>query len=205
MKNLFPQFAKLVAVAACALTLGSCNRAEYAMLPKGSSYHGVTRVAAPVPASPAPVAVEATTPATEAAKVDAPVATPASTTVLPATSDKKTAQVTPAVVDTKKLGNAATAATPAPKLNLVQRVALNKVARKMDKMMQKSGTANPHANTASTQRLDSDLRTAILLAAIGILVEILGIALSSSLVYILGAVLIIVGAVFFVLWLVNKL
>ena len=143
MKNIFSPFAKLIAVAACALTLGSCSRAEYAMLPKGGSYHGVTRVATPVPtapiASPAPAADAIVAPAM-ALETTTADPTPATTKLM-----AKAAQPAASVAAASALGTASTVAvTPAPKLNVLQRVALNKVTRKVDKLMQKSGTVRQH-------------------------------------------------------------
>jgi len=188
MKNLASSFTKAFAIAACALTLGSCSRSEYAMLPKGASYHGVTRPANTVSTSVAPAAVATAPVAAPKAEVAAPVAAPKA---------EVAAVATPAPAKT----DATVATTVAPKkLNLVQRAALKALVKKANK----AAKAGDHANTASTQALDSNLRTAILLAAVGVLVEILGIVLGSSLVYLLGAVLIVVGAVFFIIWLVNK-
>jgi len=212
MKNLFPSFSTLLAVAASALMLSSCNRAEYAMLPKGSSYLGSTRVATPVPATPAPVVAAtpavtsptpaATAPITVAATPEA-VVTPAPTAAAPITPAAQpkvaTAPATPAPAA------ATVATTTAPKLNLMQRVALSKVVRKMDKLAQKSGVVQKHENTAATQKLAPRLRQAILFAAIGLLLEILGAIIGSWVVYLIGAILIIVGAVFFIIWLVDTL
>ena len=191
MKNLFPSFARLAAVAVCALSLGSCNRAEYAMLPKGGSYHGVSRPATPVHATPAMASTPA--PVAEPVVATAPTATP------------KTAENTSVAPAAKSLGTATVVTAPVAKLNLVQRVALKKVARKVENMTQKSGSARQHDNTAATQKLEGKLRQGIILVAIGVLVEILGIVLSSSIVYLLGAILIIVGGVFIVLYLIDKL
>ena len=199
MKNIFPPFAKLVAIAACALTLGSCSRSEYAMLPQGSSYHGVTRVATPVPtaATPAPataaIAAEAST-AVAAASVAA--ATPATKPVA-----KAAARVAAPAVAPSALGTAATAeAAPAPKLNVLQRIALNKVARKMDKLVQKSGSARQHDNTASTTRgggISGNLRIGIILLLVGLLVGILN--------GLIGTIIAIIGLIFIILWLLDQM
>lgn len=193
MKNFFSPFAKFVALAACALSLGSCSRSEYAMLPKGSSYHGVARVATPVPAvtlTPAAEPVVATAPAvvTEAqpaasAVAAAPVATAKARAAKPAVAVE-----TPTAV----------AAAPAPKLNLIQRMALSKVTRKMDKLMQKSGSVRQHDNTASTARggISGNLRTGLILLLVGLLVGIL--------VPIVGTIIAIIGLVFIILWLLDQ-
>ena len=202
MKNIFPPFAKLIAVAACALTLGSCSRAEYAMLPKGGSYHGVTRVATPVPAAPV---VTAATPAPAA--VVAPTMAPEATVaaVAPAAQPVAKAPQAAAVAATN-LGTAATvAAAPAPKLNILQRVALNKVTRKMDKLIQKSGAVRQHDNTAATTKtsaISGNLRTGIILLLVGLLVSLFsGI---SGIFGIIGAIIAIIGLIFIILWLLDQ-
>ena len=200
MKNIFPPFAKLIAVAACALTLGSCSRAEYAMLPKGGSYHGVTRVAAPVPTAPiassAPVADAVVAPAM-APETTVAHATPAATKLV-----AKVAQPAAPAAAASALGTAATVATAqAPKLNALQRVALSKVTRKVDKLMQKSGTARQHDNTASTARggISGNLRTGLILLLVGLLVSIFG-----GIFGLIGAIIAVIGLVFIILWLLDQ-
>ena len=202
MKNLFPPFAKLIAVAVCALTLGSCSRAEYAMLPKGGSYHGVTRVATPVPA--APVATVAT-PAPAAEAVAAPATAPEATVAAATPATKPVTKAPKQAAAATNLGTAATvAAAPAPKLSLLQRVALNKVTRKMDKLIQKSGAARQHDNTASTARggISGNLRTGIILLLVGLLVSLFsGI---SGIFGIIGAIIAFIGLIFIILWLLDQ-
>ena len=199
MKNIFSPFAKLIAVAACALTLGSCSRAEYAMLPKGGSYHGVTRVATPVPtapvASPAPAADAVVAPAMTLETTTAN-ATPATTKLV-----AKAAEPAASVAAARALGTASTVvATPAPKLNVLQRVALNKVTRKVDKLMQKSGTVRQHDNTASTARgISGNLRTGLILLLVGLLVSIFG-----GIFGLIGAIIAVIGLVFIILWLLDQ-
>ncbi|MFC6225573.1 hypothetical protein ACFP2F_20170 [Hymenobacter artigasi] len=200
MKNFFPPFAKLVALAACALTLGSCSRSEYAMLPKGSSYHGVTRVATPVPAATPETAVM---PAAEPVATVAPAAVatvqpaiPAAVAAAPAA--KTTARVaTPAAAVQAPM---AVVAAPAPKLNLVQRMALSKVTRKMDKLMQKSGSVRQHDNTASTSStaaISGNLRIGIILLLVGLLVGLLN--------GLIGTIIAIIGLIFIILWLLDQM
>ena len=200
MKNIFPPFAKLIAVAACALTLGSCSRAEYAMLPKGGSYHGVTRVATPVPTapvdSPAPAADVVVAPAM-ALKTTTVDATPATTK-----SVVKVAQPAAPVAAARALGTASTvAATPAFKLNVLQRVALNKMTRKVNKLMQNSGIVRQHDNTASTARggISGNLRTGLILLLVGLLISIFG-----GIFGIIGAIIAVIGLVFIILWLLDQ-
>lgn len=202
MKNFFPPFAKLIALAACALSLGSCSRSEYAMLPKGSSY-GTTRVATPVrtvtPATvvaPAAEAVVATAPAAVAA-----VQPPAPVAAEPAA--KTTARVAAPAVAIES--PTTVAAAPAPKLNLVQRIALNKVTRKMDKMIQKSGALRQHDNTASTTKtaaISGNLRTGLIFLLVGLLISLFsGI---SGIFGVIGAIFAIIGLVFIILWLLDQ-
>ena len=193
MKNIFPPFTKLIAVAACALTLGSCSRAEYAMLPKGGSYHGVTRVATPVPArSAAAVAPEA-----EVATVAA--TTPAATTA-PAVASAPVATPRAAAQEVATVAQSSQAtATTAPKVNAVQRLALNKVTRKVDKLMQRAAVRQ-HDNTASTAEtsaITGNLRTGIILLLVGLLVGIF-----SNLI---GGIIALIGAIFIVLWLLDNI
>ena len=188
MKNSFTTFSKLAGLIACVISLGSCSRSEYAMLPKGATYAGNSHIAAPVRATPAPTAIATPAPAVAVAPVAAPAVVAAAPTPIAAAAQ-------PAAIATAK----------APHLNLVQRLAVSQLVHKANKMAQRSGAARQHNNTAATQKLEGRLRQGIILAAIGLLVEILGAVLGSYLVYLLGAILIIVGGVFIVLYLIDKL
>ncbi len=206
MKNIFSPFTKLVAVAACALTLGSCNRAEYAMLPKGSSYHGVTRVATPVPAK-APSTVVAAAPA--AAEVPAAqqvaAAAPAAVATTAATPKAAAKEVASAVATASTAAAASAIATPAPKTNLAQRIALSKVTRKMEKLVQKSGAMRKHDNTASTAEtsaISGNLRTGLIFLLVGLLISLFsGI---SGIFGIIGAIFAVIGLIFIILWLLDQ-
>lgn len=192
MKNSFSSLLKMTALVAGILSLGSCSRSEYAMLPKGPTYAGTSRVATPVHAAPAPSAVATPAPAVAVA----PVAAPAAVATAPAASSAPAATAAqPAALATAK----------APHLNLVQRLAVSQLVHKANKMVQRSGAARQHNNTAATQKLEGRLRTGILLAILGLLVEILGAVVGSYVIYLLGAILIIVGGVFIVLYLIDKL
>jgi hypothetical protein len=202
MKNHFSAVSKLVAAVVCALTLGSCSRAEYAMLPKGASYHGVARAATPVPASTpvtvAPVAAEV---------VAAPVAAPAATQAEPVVSAVPAAKevATAPAVAAAAPAAVATTATAAPKLTLVQRLAVNKVMHKMDKMAKKSGLVRSNDNTASTSKttaISGNLRTGIVLLLVGLLVSLFsGI---SGIFGLIGAIIAIIGLIFIILWLLDQ-
>ena len=203
MKNLSATFAKITAVVACALTLGSCSRAEYAMLPKSSSYHGVTRASTPVPVAPIAAETRVAPAPVVAPTIAAAPATRVATApkALPVTAAGSAVAAAPAA-------SAAVATTsqaaPAPKLSLVQRLAVAKVTKKLENAVQKSGTARQHDNTAATQKLSGKLRQGLILVLIGVLVEILAAAIGSSLVYLLGAILILVGLVLIVLYLLDE-
>ena len=77
-------------------------------------------------------------------------------------------------------------------------MALSKVTRKMDKLMQKSGSVRQHDNTASTARggISGNLRTGLILLLVGLLVGIL--------VPIVGTIIAIIGLVFIILWLLDQ-
>ncbi|MDQ2770767.1 MAG: hypothetical protein M3Y54_09720 [Bacteroidota bacterium] len=189
MKNNFTSLLKMTALLAGILSLGSCSRSEYAMLPKGPTYAGTSRVATPVHATPTPATVVTPAPAVAVASVAAPAVAVSVAQVAAATAAQ------PAAIATAKASH----------LNLVQRLAVSQLVRKVDKLAQRSGTARQHNNTAATQKLEGRLRQGIILAAIGLLVEILGAVVGSGLIYLLGAILIIVGGVFIVLYLIDKL
>lgn len=201
MKNHFPSIAKLVAVAACALTLGSCNRAEYAMLPKGASYHGVARAATPVPA--APVAI-VTLPSTIPAEVMAPEAVVAE--AAPASAKAAAVPVTPVAEAQAKNAAAAVVvaaassrnvATTNAKPTLMQRIVANKVTKKVDKLTQKF-QQNSRLNTASTSKtsaLNSNLKLGIILLVVGALVTLL----PGGIFDLIGAIIAIIGLLFILL------
>ena len=199
MKNFFPPFAKLIVLAACALTLGSCSRSEYAMLPKGSSYHGVARVATPVPAvnvKPETAIVPNAAPIAAAAPAIVAETQPATATAAPVA--KTPVRVASSVVAIQAPTVVATA--PAPKLSLVQRMALSKVTRKMDKLMQKSGSARQHDNMASTSNtaaISGNLRIGIILLLVGLLVGLLN--------GLIGTIIAIIGLIFIILWLLDQM
>ncbi|MBJ6110135.1 hypothetical protein JAO73_14015 [Hymenobacter sp. BT523] len=208
MKNIFPSFAKLAVVAFGALTLGSCNRAEYAMLPKGASYHGVTRVATPVPTKPeaaAPAASEAVVAPQEpvvASEAVAATATPQAAKAASAPAAKSVAITEPAVspAEISAAAPAVADAAPARKLNGIQRLALNKVTKKVDKLVQKA-TARQQGNTASVTKggVSGNLRLGIILMVIGALI-----ALLPGLFRVLGLIVFIVGVLFLLLWVLDQ-
>jgi hypothetical protein len=201
MRNLTSTLGRLAVVLSGALALGSCSRSNYAFLPKADSYLGTTTAApkarhtAPVAVAPAPVV--ATAPVTEAPTtiaaapaVAAPktVEAPAKVAVAPATEAAAVAEA-PA---------AATVATQAPqKLNLLQRMALAKVTKKLNKLADKSSQFKQGDNTAHTARISGNLRTGLVLLLIGLIVGIF-----SGLI---GTIIALIGVIFLVLWLLDEL
>ena len=200
MKHLFSSCSRLAAFAACALTLGSCNRSEYAMLPKTTSYHGVARVAAPVPAEPteaaAPVAAATEAPASAPT---GPVAAAPVATVLPTPPSPVNPKATP--IPAKVAAPATDAATVAPtaaprKLNLVQRLALGKITKQLRKATDLTQFKQKQ-NTTAIQRISGYLRTGIILLLVGILVGIFS--------KLAGTIIALLGVIFIVLWLLDNL
>ncbi|WP_196240454.1 hypothetical protein [Hymenobacter jejuensis] len=195
MKHLSGLLNKLTAVAACAIALSSCNRAEYAMLPKTSSYHGTTTARA-VAATPAnqpetPVAAEE---AAVATPVAAPEPAPA---VAAAPAPAKMAPVAKAAAPAKSQ-------TAAPKLNLVQKALVQKAVKKADKMMSKM-QLKKHSEVASADdanALNHNIRTGIILLLIGLLLSLFtGI---SGIFGVLGGIIAIIGIVLIILGLLDE-
>lgn len=208
MKHLFHHLPKLAAVAAIALSMSSCNRAEYAMLPKTTPYHATYHGTAKMTASVAqkqevavaetqPVVVEEKNVVAEApAVVAAPAEAPA--TVVAAKAVPAAAAAAPVAA---KAAQPATAATALRKLNLVERVAFNKVVKKIDKLASKA-QFKQGSETAGTSKIGGYLRTGIILLLVGLLVSLLsGI---SNVFGIIGGILAIIGLIFIILWLLDE-
>lgn len=204
MKNIVLSFNQLLAIAACALTLGSCNRAEYAMLPKGSSYHGVTRVATPVPTQPEKTAAAAATvsiAAAEKAVVLTPVAsTPASAATAPeatpvAQPEKKAVVAAPAAQITEATA-IATAPQSARKVTRLQKLAASRVVRAASTISGVTQFSKTLA-TAKAQKISGNLRIGIILLLIGLLVGIFS--------RLIGTIVALLGVIFIILWLLDNL
>lgn len=209
MQSVFSLVHRAALVVAGALALGACSRAEYAMLPKSPAYLGTKNVAvAPRPAAqPAPATVAA---ATEPA---APVAAPApaavanvvprrapvaKTTPTVAAAPVVATPVAPApVVAAPAAATTSEAAPAAPKLNLVQRLALKKISKKLEKLAANSPQLKQRDAAASTSRINGNLRTGIILLIIGLLVGLLN--------GLIGTIIAIIGLIFVVLWLLDEL
>ena len=191
MKHLSGLFHKLTAVAAVAIALTSCNRAEYAMLPKtASAYHGTQRATI---IKPAPTEAAATAPAsvvTSEVAMATPVATPA-----PEAAVVAKAAAAPAVASTRK----------APKLNFAQKALVQKIAKKADKLASKAGVVKKSSEVAAANRLEGKLRQGVILLLVGLLIELLGAATGVGLIYVLGAIVAIIGIVLIVLYLLDEL
>ena len=204
MKNLSLSLGRVSLVLATAFSLGACGRADYAPLSRATTQPASTSIVqnspyvpvageasatvkATTPTQPvaAPLAMQPTPAAVEAAPVAAPVA-PAP--VVAATSQAKTAS--------------AAAATSAPKLNLVQRLALRKVAKKLDKLTAKAPQFKQRDASAARGGLDSNLRSAILFGLIGLIVLLFSGV--SAVFGIVGTILLIIGLVFLVLWVLDQ-
>ncbi|WP_026351261.1 hypothetical protein [Hymenobacter aerophilus] len=199
MKHLSNLLRKLTAVAAIGIALTSCNRAEYAMLPKtgSSAYHGTQRatIIKPAPATAAaevavapqvaPEAVAA--PEVAAAPVAAPAAKPAAVA--------KAAKAAPVT---------AAAPTKAPKMNFMQKALVQKIAKKADKLAAKA-QLNKGSETASANRLEGKLRQGVILLLAGLLIEVLGAITGISIIYVLGAIVALIGVVLIILYLLDEI
>ncbi|GAA3949325.1 hypothetical protein [Hymenobacter algoricola] len=182
MKHLSGILNKLTVLAAVAVGLSSCNRGEYAVLPKTTPYHETHRSVAIKPA----VAPAAATPETAA----------------------PTAAVAPAVVAQTPVAAApvaAKAAAPAPrKLSLVQKLAVSKVAKQVSKVADQT-QLKKRTETAATSKLEGKLRQGVILLIIGLLLELLGAATGIGLIYVLGAIVAIIGVILIVLYLLDEI
>jgi len=204
MQNLTSTMGRLAVVLAGALALGSCNRAEYATLPRSASYMGTTtatskaRVAVSSPIA-APVAIA---PEVAAAPVaEAPLAATAATPAASVAAEAPAARVA-AVAPRAQAVEAPAAAAPdavaaAPKLNLAQRIALAKVTKKLNKLTANAPQLKKGDNTAHTARINGNLRTGIILLLVGLIVGIF-----SGLI---GTIIALIGVIFLVLWLLDEL
>lgn len=182
MKHVAKLINKLAFGAVVAASLASCSRGEYAMLPKTSSYHGDAHRAVAVQSAPAAAATATPAEAPAPAAVTAPVAPAAP--VAPST----------AAVTAPRSATAA----PAPKLNPVQRMAINKILKKADKLAAKA-QVQKHRDVASaddTQAVNRYIKLGIIFLLVGLVVGIV--------FGLLGYILAIIGVVFLVLGLLEE-
>lgn len=189
MKHVSGLLHKLTAFAAVVVALSGCNRSEYAMLPKTSSYHGTEQHRA------VSIAPEATV--TEAPAV-APAA-PEAVAVLPATPAPVAAVV---AAPAKAAQNSVAAAPAARKLTLVERALVSKVAKKADKLSSKL-QFKQRTEVASANKLSGNLRTGIILILIGLLISLFsGI---NGIFGLIGGILAIIGIVLIILYLLDAI
>lgn len=208
MQNLTSTLGRLAVVLTSALALSSCSRSEYAFLPKSASYLG-TATAAPKARQQAPAVTSAEVVAQSPIVAPAPVAeVPAvapEITVATAPAPRAVAAPVAASPAPAQAAPAATVATPdatvataAPKsLNLVQRMALAKVTKKLNKLADKSSQFKQGDNTAHTARISGNLRTGLILLLIGLIVGLFN--------GLIGTIIALIGVVFLVLWLLDEL
>ncbi|AII52956.1 hypothetical protein [Hymenobacter sp. APR13] len=196
MKHLFQHLPKLAAVAAIALSMSSCNRAEYAMLPKTTPYHATyhgTAKPAPAPVAQQEEVAVVEAPATAVEEKNMATAAVVAPAAAPAVAEK------PATVAAAKPAPA----TAAPqKLRLAERIALNKVAKKLDKYAPKL-QIKQKSETAKANAISGNLRTGIILLLIGLLVSLFGGI--SGIFSLIGGIIAIVGLIFIILWLLDEL
>ncbi|GAA4346883.1 hypothetical protein GCM10023185_01530 [Hymenobacter saemangeumensis] len=208
MKNIFSPLYSLVAAVACALTLGSCSRAEYAMLPQSSSYLGAHRAVAAAPAA----SPEAATPAlvatpeavASAASAPAPTAAPAKSKAPLATKavenngqahEQALAAALPAAATGSQL------AEPV-KLTRVQKFAASKAMRTLSKTMGVT-QFKEKLDVAKTEKISGNLRTGIVLLLIALIVSLF--SKVNSIFGLIGTIIAIIGLVFIVLWLLDNI
>lgn len=208
MQNLTSTLGRLAVVLAGALALGSCSRTDYAFLPKSASYLGTT-TAAPKsrrPANPTAAPVELTqapvvSPApVAAASVETPAVAPeivVATTPAPQAAPIVAPQVSTQAIATPAATDATVATTAPQKLNLVQRLAVAKVTKKLSKLAAKSSQFKQGDNTAHTTRISGNLRTGLILLLVGLIVGLFN--------GLIGTIIALIGVVFLVLWLLDEL
>ncbi|AHJ98723.1 hypothetical protein [Hymenobacter swuensis] len=185
MKHLSGLLHKLTAVAAVAVALSSCNRAEYAMLPKTSSaYHGTQRAVA---VTPAPITETTVTPVTTEVSTPAVPVPAAAAQAAPVAAEKSAVAAAPAK-----------AAAPAPKLNFAQKALVAKLTKQANKLSAKA-QVNKKSEVAAKEdanAISRNIKLGIILLLIGILVGLIS--------GILGTVIAIIGIVFIVLGLLDE-
>ena len=91
---------------------------------------------------------------------------------------------------------------PAPKLNLVQRLAVRKIMKKLDKMASQAPRLKQRDASAARGGLDGNLRSALLFGLVGLILLLFSGV--SSIFGILGTIFLIVGLVFLVLWVLDQ-
>jgi hypothetical protein len=197
MKNLSLSLGRLSLVLVTAFSLGACGRSDYAAVSQAATQPASTTIAQNTPYVPvagdASATVVAAAPAAPVAVQPAPVpaeATPAATVA-----------TAPAVAPTPVAAPVAKAAT-APKPNLVQRLALRKITKKLDKLTAQVPQLKKQDASAARGGIDGNLRSAILFGLVGLILTLFGGV--SGVFYVVGTILLIIGLVFLVLWLLDQ-
>ena len=189
MKNAYRH---LAALSLAALSLSSCSRANYSFNSAVPAYLGTTPTAtAPrAHAATAPLAAAtpvAPAPAAPVAQAEQPAASrPAAlaTTSAPAAAPT---QVAPAAINTSTIATARAA-----KPNLVQRIAMHKVLKRLTKMEARQ------QNTAGTTHTAAKASAYLGLAAVGLALLIIGLIVGSGFLDTLGGIFIVVGLIIFI-------
>lgn len=199
MKN---TYLSLVALALATASLSSCSKSNYAFNPNAPAYLGTTpaRTVAKAPVAAMPAAVtEATVvaPAVASAPVAAaPVAATAPVASRPVAAQAATSAPTaPAATSAPAAASApalATTATPVAKPSLVQKIMLNKVLKRLNKAEARQ------QNTASTTHTTAKSSAYLGLAAIGLVLLIIGIIAGLGWLTTIGAIAIVVGLIIFI-------
>jgi hypothetical protein len=199
MKNLSLSLGRVTLVLATALSLGACGRADYAPLSHATTQPASTPIAQSAPYVPvageASATVKAVTPAVAAAPLAVQSAPATPEVVAPVASVVASAAPVAAAAPQAK-------AATAPKLNLVQRLALRKISKKIDKLTAKAPQFKQRDASAARGGLDGNLRSALLFGLIGIILLLF--AGVSGIFGILGTIFLIIGLVFLVLWLLDQ-
>lgn len=199
MKNLTLSLGRLAVVFASALSLGACSRADYATTSRAATSPLSASVARPPQAAPyVPVAAE------ESALIKAPATTTAPPEVATQPAPVVAAPVAVATVPVATAASVASvpATKPAAKLNLVQRLALRKITKKLGKLTAQVPQLKKQDASTARGGLDSNLRSAILFGLIGLILLLFsGI---SAVFYVVGTILLVIGLVFLVLWLIDQ-
>lgn len=194
MKNSTLSLGRLALVLAGALSLGACNRADYSGVSQSAAHLSSTPVASQTATPYVPVAAE------ESAVVSAPaLATPSVAATEPAAQP---APPVPAMAPVIPRAAASVAKAAAPKLNLVQRLALRKVTKKLDKLTAQLPQLKKRDASAARGGLDGNLRSALLFGLVGLILLLFSGV--SGVFTVVGTILLIIGLVFLVLWLLDQ-
>ncbi|TVT40690.1 hypothetical protein FNT36_14595 [Hymenobacter setariae] len=207
MKKLSLTLGRVTLVVATALSLGACGRADYAPLSRATTQPASTPIAQATPYVPvaddASATVKVATP-TQAAPT-APVAVqpaPATPAATPAIVAPATPAVAPAASVAAVAPQASAATAPAPKMNLVQRLTLRKITKKLDKLASQAPQLKQRDASAARGGLDGNLRSAVLFGLIGLIVLLFSGV--NAIFGIVGTILLVIGLVFLVLWLLDQ-